>query len=168
MSTPLTTANYVLYYGKSQDAVALEIFESKSFRMFCHSSLANLSPLIDVCLELNIFKVKYVWVWRIRASLVKELLSCSYGTVLLPRSCQQYFLCFFVRRSEIVFYVPVKETDRKISLSVEERKRSSWKRNISIYLFYIPFAYLFCRPCFETIVACLKASVWDPCWHWSF
>lgn len=65
---------------------------------------------------------------------------------------------FFVRRSEIVFYVLVKETDRKINLSVEKRREVVGK-GIFPCICFMSFAYLFFLPCFETIVACLKASV---------
>lgn len=66
---------------------------------------------------------------------------CTSATLLAGKF---YFVWgFFVRRSEIVFYVLVKETDRKINLSVEKKKRSSWKRNFSMYLFYVFCIFVF-------------------------
>lgn len=108
-------------------------FENKSFRIFCHSSLAHLSPPIDVCLELNVYKGLNIWVWRKRASVVKELLSWS------------------VRRSEIVFYVPVKETDWKKSVFLQRKGREAVRKGIFPYICFMSFAYLFYMPHVEQL-----------------
>lgn len=109
-----------------------------------------MSGYVKFCLELNVSKVKYVWVWRIAGSLL--LLRTCFRVLTALYFCQQYFLLFFVRRSEIALYVPVKEIDRKINLSVQERKRSSWKKEY----FHI---FVLCPFCIFVV----HALFWDSC-----
>lgn len=143
---------------KSQDIVALEILRSH-LSLISGKSLTSHRCLHTLSSALNFLYPKWnVWVWRIMGSLL--VLRTCFQVLTALYFCQQYFLLFCVRRSEIVLYVPVKEIDRKINLSVQERKRSSWKKNIFIYLLYVPFAHLLCMPCFETVVASLKS-----CWR---
>lgn len=60
MGTPLRTASYVLYYGKSQNAVALEILRANLFDILSLISDKSVTSFTSLNLELNVYKVKYV------------------------------------------------------------------------------------------------------------
>lgn len=78
--------------------------------------LANLSLLVDVCLEVNIYKVKYVWVWQIGLFLFRSCLRVLAALLLLH---QQYFLLLLLEGQQSYSYGGKEKKQKKKQLKWE-------------------------------------------------